>query len=219
MVTGEALEIIVKRSIHRGRVWMAQPQLVLDDGPDELVTLAIPGTPCHVPANKHETEAVRAAFQSGEWELQQSTWKRFIGVCRHQPGRHFNVVHLFDPESGEFLCWYVNFERPILRHDDGLVVDTASFWLDLIVLPDGKTFWKDTDHWSWAAETGLFAGSEVQRVEVLRDELLGAAANGSGPFDGSWTEWAPIELDPLDLPSYWDRPAMVVDACEALDRS
>ena len=219
MVNGEALDIIVKRSIHHGRIWSAQPQLLLDDGPDELVTLTIPGTQCHVPDTKHDMEQVRKSFETGEWKLEESTWKRFIGVCRQRPGRYFNVVHLFDPSSGEFLCWYINFERPIVRHDDGLVVDTLNLWLDLIVLPDGKTFWKDTDHWNWASDNQLFSPGEVQRVESLREELVAQATAGDGPFDGTWTEWAPIDLDPLTLPSYWDRPAVVVDAREVLDHS
>lgn len=213
-MSDEQLDIVVKRSIHHGRIWSAHPQLILNDTDDELTTLGVPGTVCHVPSNKHEMSAVRQSFQSGEWELEQRTWRQFIAVVRNRPGRYFNVMHLFEPTTGEFLSWCVNFERPIVRHDDGLVVDTLSMWLDLIVLPDGKTFWKDTDHWNWAADNGLFSKAEVNRVEQLREELLDHAANGSGPFDGTWTEWAPIDLDPLHLPDYWDRPAMVVDARE-----
>lgn len=219
MVSGEELHIIVKRSIHQGRIWSAQPQLLLDDGPDELVTLSIPGSTCHLPRNSHDMHHVRESFRSGEWTLEASSGAQFVGVCRHRPDRYFNVTHLFAPESGEFLCWYVNFERPISRHSDGLVIDTLDLWLDLIVLPDGNTFWKDTDHWNWAGEQRLFSPGEVRRVEALRDELQTAARKGVEPFDGSWTEWVPIELDPLDPPPYWDRPPAVVDAREAFDRA
>ena len=214
-MTPEQFDIVVKRSIHRGRIWSAHPQLVLSDGDDELVTLGVPGTPAYVPRNKHEMAAVRQSFESGAWELEQRTWKQFIAVVRNRPGRYFNVMHLFEPTTGEFLSWYVNFERPIVRHDDGLVVDTLSLWLDLIVLPDGKTFWKDTDHWEWASQNGLFPRAEVTKVEQLREELLEQAATRQGPFDGTWTEWAPIDLDPITLPDYWDRPAVVVDTREA----
>jgi predicted RNA-binding protein associated with RNAse of E/G family len=218
-MSDEQLDIVVKRSIHRGRIWSAHPQLVLDDSSDELVTLGVPGTPAKVPSNKHEMAAVRQSFESGVWELEDKVWKQFIAVVRNRPGRYFNVMHLFDPSTGEFLSWYVNFERPIVRHDDGLVVDTLNLWLDLIVLPDGKTFWKNTDHWNWASENGLFSSSEVSTVERLREELLAHAAAGSGPFNGSWTEWAPIHLEPLTLPDYWDRPSLVVDAREVFDHS
>lgn len=219
MVSGERLDIIVKRSIHRGRIWSAHPQLLLADDADELVTLSIPGTDCRVPRGVRDMSAVRESFVSGAWDLVPSTWTRFIGVCRTRPGRYYNVTHLFEPSSGEFLCWYVSIERPITRHHDGLLVDTADLWLDLIVLPDGKPFWKDTDHWSWAAEQCLYPAAEITRVDELRSELLDRAAEGTGPFDGTWTEWAPIDLDPLTLPSYWDRASVVVDTREALERS
>lgn len=217
-MSDEQPDIVVKRRIHHGRIWSATPQLVLDDSGDELVTLGVPGSPTYAPRNEHRMSEVRHSFRSGEWELEARTWKQFIAVVRHRPGRHFNVMHLFEPETGEFLSWYVNFERPIVRHDDGLVIDTHGLWLNLIVLPDGKAFWKDTDHWTWASEAGLFPPVEVARVEQLRQELLADAAAGRGPFDGTWTEWSPIDLDPLHLPDYWDRPALVVDARPSLDR-
>jgi predicted RNA-binding protein associated with RNAse of E/G family len=216
-VSDEHLDIVVKRNIRSGRIWSAHPHLVLQDGPDELVTLGIPGTKGRSARTGHSISAVRDAFASGDWELESTSWHRFVGVSRHRPGRHFNLTHLFDAESGEFLSWYVTFERPIARHADGLVIDTLGYWLNLIVLPTGQTFWKDTDHWHWAVEQRLYSPAEIATVERLRDELVAEAAAGSGPFDGSWTEWAPIELDPISLPDYWDRPALVVDAREVLD--
>jgi predicted RNA-binding protein associated with RNAse of E/G family len=206
-VNGE-LEIVVKRSIHRGRIWSALPQLVLADEDDEVVALTVPGTTCRAPRYQHDMQQARDAFAKGRWELESFTWDRFVAVSRHRSDRYFNVTHLFDPTSGEFLCWYVNFERPLVRHDDGLVIDTLSLWLDLIVLPGGKTFWKDTDHWNWACEHRLFPDAEIQQVERVREELVDAVAAGVGPFDGTWTEWAPIELEPLALPEYWDRPTL-----------
>lgn len=210
--TGMDLDIVVKRRIHQGRIWSAVPHLLLDDSGDEVVTLSIPGSSAYAPRHNYHMSEVRRSFVTGEWELTEYTWKQFIAVVRNRPGRHFNVMHLFEPNTGEFLSWYVNFERPIMRHDDGLVLDTQSLWLNLIVLPDGKTFWKDTDHWMWASENGMFPPVEVAKVEQLREELLADAAAGTGPFDGSWTEWSPIDLEPLHLPDYWDRPALVVDS-------
>jgi hypothetical protein len=211
------LDIVVKRNVHHGRIWSAHPQLVLHDGDDELVTLGVPGTTGRIARWGEGIEAMRATFRAGDWELEPRMWHRFVAVTRYRSRRRFSIAHLFDPTSGEFLAWYVNFERPIARHDDGLVIDTLTYWLNLIVLPDGKTFWKDTDQWRWACETALYPSTEVQVVEELRDDLVDAATAGSGPFDGAWTEWAPIELDPLDLPHYWDRPARALDECEALD--
>jgi predicted RNA-binding protein associated with RNAse of E/G family len=218
-VTDEQLDIVVKRDIHRGRIWSAHPQLVLHDDEDELVTLGIPGTTGRVARTVDGLVAMRQAFISGQWELEPKRWHRFVAVVRMRPCRSYNLTHLFDAVTGEFLSWYVSFERPITRHDDGLVIDTHSYWLNLIVLPSGKTFWKDTDHWTWAVSERLISPGEVSTVEHLREQLLDEASSGSGPFDGTWTEWSPIELEPLSLPDYWDRPAMVVDTREAVDRS
>ena len=210
---------VVKRHVHRGRIWSAHPELVLADDGTELVTLGIPGTTGRGARADFGVDDLRQAFASGDWDLQPKRWHRFVAVSRHQPYRHYNLTHLFDPGSGEFLAWYVGFERPISRHDDGLVIDTLSYWLHLIVLPTGKTFWKDTDHWKWAATQGIYSKAEVATVERLRDELLDHAGSGSGPFDGAWTEWSPIELEPLSLPDYWDRPALVLDTRQPLDCS
>jgi hypothetical protein len=210
---------VVKRDIHGGRIWSAHPQLVLHDGEDELVTLGVPGTTGQVARTDDGLAAMRRAFANGSWALGPVRGHLFVSVCRYEPCRHFNLSHLFDPGTGEFLSWYVRFERPISRHDDGLVIDTLGYWLGLIVLPDGTTFWKDTDHWNWAVSMRLFPDSEVAMVEHQREALLEAASEGTGPFDGAWTEWAPIELYPVPLPDYWDRPARVVDTRDALHRS
>ncbi|MGY6502285.1 MAG: hypothetical protein ACXIVQ_15480 [Acidimicrobiales bacterium] len=217
MPSEEQPPIVVRREIHRGRIWSAHPSLVLADDDAELVTVRIPRSMSRVPASKGDLSGVRGDFEHGEWRLVERASSPYVGVGRTRPGRHYNVIHVFEPATGEFLCWYVQFERPVSRHPDGLVVDTLGLWLGLIVLPDGSHFWKDTDTWQWAGATGLLQADEVARVEQLRDELVADATARRGVFDGAWCEWAPIELDPLDLPSYWDRAPLVVDARETCE--
>lgn len=210
--------IVVRREIHRGQIWSAHPALVLADDTDELVTLRIPHSRCRVPSTKGDLSGIRGDFEHGDWHLVDRAWSPYLGVGRTRPGRLYNVMHIFEPATGEFLCWYAQFERPATRHHDGLVIDTLGLWLGLIVLSDGSHFWKDTDTWAWAGASGLFSATEVAAVEQEREALVADAEAGRGAFDGSWCEWAPIELDPLELPEYWDRAPVVVGAREACDR-
>ena len=57
-------------------------------------------------------------------------------------GDRYGVWKFFETD-GTFRHWYVNFEAPIVRHDDGF--DTDDHGLDLIVHPDGRREWKDVE--------------------------------------------------------------------------
>jgi predicted RNA-binding protein associated with RNAse of E/G family len=94
----------------------------------------------------------------------------------------------------------------VVRHPDGRSYDTLDLMLDLVVLSTGEVMWKDTDHWAWAATSGVFTQKEVASVEAVREELVADAELGSGDFDGTWTNWSPSSSIPAPgLPTDWDR--------------
>jgi hypothetical protein len=205
----EAGETVVRRDIHSARVWSAAALVVVDDSPDELVAVRLPGSEWIGAAGYPGHEREQSGFTTGQWELERYRWSATWALFRLQPHRHYNVIELHDPSSHELHCWYVNFERPIRRHDDGRTYDTLDLMLDLVVLPDRTTIWKDEDHWAWARSAGVFDAADVDEVESIRAEVQADARAGRDSFDTTWLDWRPDGLVAPDLSAGWDRPALV----------
>ncbi|MDO9457249.1 DUF402 domain-containing protein [Nocardioides sp.] len=85
-------------------------------------------------------------------------------------------------EDGLFACWYVNFERPVVRTADG--IDTDDLELDLVVTPDGRRTWKDVEHLHARLAEGRFALDDLSHV-------LEAAAEVTDRLDRDDRWWAP----------------------------
>jgi len=199
-------DVIVRRDVHRGRVWSASPLVVLDDGPDELVAARGPGSSWTAAAGYPGFDRQIVGLTTGSWEMEEYQWERTYAVTRVRTGRPYNLIHLFDAETADFICWYVNFERPIRRHPDGRSYDTMDLMLDLVVLPTGDTIWKDVDHWAWAQTSGLFTTEDIASVEAVRAEVEADAAASRRDFDGRWTTWEPGEsICAPALPADWSR--------------
>lgn len=202
----QAGDVVVRRDVHRGRVWSATPMVVVDDGPEELVAVRVPGSIWTAAAGYPGFERQVEGLTTGEWEMDRYPWERTYALSRVRPGRPFNLIHFFDAETAAFICWYVNFERPALRHRDGRSYDTLDLMLDLVVLPTGETVWKDEDHWTWACGSGVFTEHDIASVEAVRAETAASAEAGRGDFDGAWTSWSPSDtLTPPTLPADWHR--------------
>jgi len=199
-------DVVVRRDVFRGRIWSALPHVVVDDGPDELVAARLPGTPFKIAEGYGGSGFDRLArgFLTGDWVLEDHRWQHTVALARVRPGRWFNLIHFLDGRTQDFLCWYVNFERPAARHPGGGLYDTLDLMLDLVVLPDGSTAWKDADHWDWAIANRIFDDGDVAAVEDVRHAVAADAEAGRPPFDGSWTDWRPDGLIAPALPAGWD---------------
>jgi predicted RNA-binding protein associated with RNAse of E/G family len=175
---------------------------VVDDA-DELVAERVPGAETLHAAGASRHPAA-SGFDAGTWQLALDVWRDTVALHRAIPNRWYGVTHFHDPADGSFLCWYVNFERPMVRHRTAALYDTLDLCLDLIVMPDGAPIWKDEDHWAWAIDAGVFTDEAVASVEACRDDLLAAAAARTHPFDDRWLDWRPDPHDePAQLPDGW----------------
>lgn len=91
-------------------------------------------------------------------------------------------VWKFFSTDGTFLHWYVNFETPVLRTDDG--VDVNDLQLDIVIAPDGDWRWKDVEH----------LAPTMASARITADELLGtldAAAEVAALLERDDRWWAP----------------------------
>ena len=72
----------------------------------------------------------------------RSAWEGTTVLKLRRPGDWYCVWRMFGADHG-FLGWYVNFETPYVRTDDGVEINDLA--LDIVVEPDGAWRWKDVE--------------------------------------------------------------------------
>src|SRR5262245_207062 len=144
-------DVIVRRDLHLGRVKYAAALEVVHAGAREVIAAQVPGSETRritLELDGLRMTELRRIYIDGEWTVDAYPWNSTVALHRVASGRPYNLVQFHDPESFAFLCWYVNFERPIEWRPRGY--DTLDYLLDLVVLPDRTFQWKDVDEWEWA---------------------------------------------------------------------
>ncbi|AUG81828.1 hypothetical protein CFP65_7235 [Kitasatospora sp. MMS16-BH015] len=202
----------VRRDVHHGRVWSAQPYRTLTDDGDVLELLYWPGLTSLGPttwsdAMRTGDHALRQSglqdLAAGNWQLGPWTWEKTALRSRLESGAYFSIHTFQDAATGEPLRWYVNFELPYTRTPIGL--DTFDLFVDLVVEPDlSAHHWKDVDEYEQARHLGLIDDDLHVQVEAAREQALGLLQDRRGPFAEAWPTWAP---DPG-----WPHPQLPCDA-------
>jgi hypothetical protein len=208
---------VVRRDVHLGKVWSAQPYRALADTGTVLELGYWPGIHSLAPttwttALRTGDDAARksglANLAAGAWELGPWAWRHTVVRSRFETGEMFSLHRFQDPDTGEPLRLYVNFERPIVRTRIG--IDTLDLLVDLVVEPDlSGHHWKDVDEYTQGRRLGFITDAEHRRVEQARERALGLLQDRSGPFAEPWPTWAPDATWPLpELPDGADRAAL-----------
>ncbi|MBA2446160.1 MAG: DUF402 domain-containing protein [Nocardioidaceae bacterium] len=102
-------------------------------------------------------------------------------------GRFARVIRGW--RRGEFLGWYVNFEKPPVVHADRVI--TMDLVLDALVARDGGWTWKDEADFDEAVRRGLVTPDEAVEVRAEASRLKTELAERRGPFAESWDSWRP----------------------------
>lgn len=190
-------ETVVRRDVHRGRVWSERALRVIDDGSEALVTACAPGAEARWPALYAKARAdgdrtVRAeafeALATGEWELARGLWQETELLLWKPPDAWFSINAFFT--GAGLRNWYVNFEHPTRRTGGGF--DTFDLTVDLVVSPDlSRWTWKDEDEYAHVRRLGIIDDIEHQAVEDARGQVLGMLADRCGPFEAAerWAVW------------------------------
>ncbi|MEV6979135.1 DUF402 domain-containing protein [Kitasatospora sp. NPDC093806] len=205
---------VVRRDVHRGRIWSAQPHRALTDTGTVLELAYWPGIRSLAPttwtnALRTGDAAVRksglAHLAAGTWELDPWHWRDTVVRSRFETGSWFSLHYFQDPATAEPLRLYVNFERPATRTGTG--IDTLDLLVDLVVEPDlsGHAF-KDEDEYAHGRRLGFVTDHDHRRVERAREHVLGLLGDRAGPFADPWPRWAP---DPS-----WPLPALPAAAAD-----
>jgi hypothetical protein len=170
---------ITKREVWDGAAWLEHPVVVeSDDGPDGVLAVVLAdGTPFTFPTHPGGPHP---------WSPLDG-WTGATALQLRRPGDWYSVWRFFSL-AGDFECWYVNFERPLVRTELG--IETDDLELDLVVLPDGERRWKDVEHLAARLDERRFGVDEL--VAVLR-----AARDVSDLLDrdvrwwSAWDAWTP----------------------------
>lgn len=168
--------VIQRREVLQGAVWLEHPVTVVADDGTVLAVRLDPGSPFAFPEHPHGPHPWGANRAWGDSiVLQLSRRDTWYGVWK------------FFGTDGRFRHWYLNFEPPVVRRDDG--IETDDFGLDLIVHPDGSREWKDVEDLHHQRVEGRISGETVLRVldeAAAVVDLLNADERWWAPWD-SWT--------------------------------
>lgn len=178
----------------RGREWSRIRHSIVDSQGDTLLTL--------------EREGTVGTYASSRGILGREglprAERKFVAletlvVCMRDVPAPIDTLHFWRPRRyarvtrgwsrGEFLGWYVNFERPPALRSDCIV--TMDLVLDALVSPDGAWSWKDRDDFAEAARRGLVTEAECEEVRTEAERVRRELEQRAGPFARSWDAWAP----------------------------
>lgn len=202
MTTFEAGTTVIRRDVHRGRVWSALALRVIGDTDEALVTACAPGAEArwaslYAKARTDDDRSVRAAaceaMATGEWQLVPGAWQDTEVLLWKPPQAWFSINAFFAPDRDgvhRFRNWYVNFEHPTRRAADGF--DTLDLTVDLVIGPDLSTLrWKDEDEYAHVRRLGIVTDAEHRSVELARAQVLSLLEQRAGPFAEAdrWAAW------------------------------
>lgn len=201
-------DIVTWRGIFRQRVWHAHATIVVKDSPDALVLALLPGAQAVMPegyVDGKRNGKRRWDFKDKPWKLEQYTWHTNRLLCLLEPEKYYATMYFWHGESNEFLCYYMNFQLPFRRSQNG--IDTLDLELDLIIHPDLSFEWKDRDDYQQAIQRGVILEEWARGIDSASQEILRKLEKREYPLDGSWLDWKPErDCTPPKLPADWDRP-------------
>ncbi len=186
------------RYIYRGKLRWAMPSLLIEETPERVVSLIIPGVVGKSPHRYIEEGYVRQLLEG--WELTDHHWygKRVLHLTT-VGAAHALDLH-WDHATGRFLGWYVNLQEPMRPSPFGY--DSFDQMLDIWIEPDGSWRWKDWDELVEAERVGIFTSSEA---EAIRAEGRRVIASLDSLLPTGWEDWQPDPSWALPtLPEGWD---------------
>ena len=190
---------MVWRDLYRGRLRWAIPNLLIEETPERIVGLLVPGTVCKAPTAYERTGYVQQLLDG--WEVGDFVWhtRRCLMIA---PRRAAHTLGLhWDDATGTFLGWYVNLQEPMRPTPIGY--DTLDQMLDIWVEPDGSWRWKDWDELVEAEQAGIFTGAEADAIRAAGRRVIDGLDR---LLPTGWEAWQPDPDWPLPtLPDGWDR--------------
>ncbi|HEY3312920.1 MAG TPA: DUF402 domain-containing protein [Anaerolineales bacterium] len=211
MNTWQPGETVALRGIFNQLPWHIQSALVVKDTPDETALLLLPGAECAGPwgyiHKKHGDHSGWQRWQetlSGDWNLEKYHWRTNRFLILLEPQKFFASIYIWNHASGDFECYYINFQLPFVRSQCGF--DTYDLELDLVIDPDFQWHWKDVEGYQEGVRLGAIRPEWVEGIEQAKKDVFARLENRFYPLNARWLNWLPDQTwAPPQLPPGWDK--------------
>lgn len=169
------------------------PVTIVEDAPDRTVAYLAAGTPIQklVPADGSTLPRDTPYATVGRMKRvpAKSIWVNTNVLICWQPAWTWDVRLMWDSDSHEFLCWYVNIQDPIRRTDTGF--HTTDHFVDVVVASDKSWELKDEAELEDATELGLYTADQAAEIQESLAGAIRYLESWGWPFNSDLTEFAP----------------------------
>ena len=188
-------DVVLLRSVYRGRVRWAFPHRYALEHEGRLCLYSAPGT-AGMWMGRDADGRYLERWARGD-DPRPHVWSRHH-VLRLVRLAETHTVEIFWDEQWEHVCWYINLQAPIVSSRLGY--DTTDWALDVVIDPDGSWRWKDEDDLAEAVALGVF--SQVEAAAIRR---AGERAITERPWPTGLEDWRPDPgWTPPALPDGWE---------------
>lgn len=200
-------DTVLLRGVYDRHPTYAQAVRVIKDTPEETALYIWPGAECMAPAgyirNGHIAWDRWHETMTNTLNLEKYLWHTNRFLILLEPKKYFSTIHIWNAETNEFSCYYINFQLPFQR--TALGFDTCDLDLDIVIEPSYNWQWKDADEYQHGIQVGGIKMEWVNEIERARKEIATRLQSRSYPLDGSWLSWEPDSNWPAPkLPANWD---------------
>ena len=198
---------VLLRGMYDNRPTYVQSLRVVKDTPKETALFIGPGAECAAPRNYihhgHDAWDRWTETLGNTLHMEKYLWhtNRFLILLESE--KFYSTIYIWNASSGEFVCYYINFQLPFLRTPLGF--DTLDLDLDIVIEPSKKWKWKDEDEYKHAIHKGVIRSEWVREIEQAQGEVFARIEKNVYPLDASWLNWQPDPTGSLPyLPKNWN---------------
>ena len=199
---------VLLRGMYNHSPVYVQSVRVVKDAPEETALFIWPGAECVAPSrsisNRQQWGMERwKETLSGTLQVERFVWRANRFLILLKPEKFYSTIYIWDETSGEFICYYINFQLPFRRTPLGF--DTLDLDLDLVIDPSYNWEWKDEAEYKNGIRTGGIRPEWVREIERAKSEVFQQIEKKAYPLDGSWLNFQPDPTWSLPyLPKSWD---------------
>ncbi len=169
------------------KVFWAYPTIVVEDNAD-LIALYMPAGV--MGKNVSHRPTIEEMLTPENLEVVDHQWQRTDVLFLIKPEDAFSVYLMWDTNTKELVCWYVNLQDPIRRTAIGF--DTMDQMLDVVVSSDMSTWaWKDKDELAAAEKAGIYTKAKAQAIRQEAERAIELLTTERRPFYEQWRDWQP----------------------------
>jgi hypothetical protein len=170
-----------------------RPQLVVEDGPECLAIVSMPGMTWmtrDVPGRTVMTVDERIALYMKE-ELAHDWYERTGrgAVLTLHPPAAAHCIRLFWDAEWRLRFWYINLEDPYVRTDRGIQVNDHT--LDVVVTPGLDWSWKDEPEFEALTSAGKIPAEKARAIRAEGERVIRRVEAREWPFSEPWPDWRP----------------------------